>query len=101
MTDSIRSAEIADTTVPPVAAPAADAVDCMQFVSRIVIGDFAMRALSSTFQIPYARIAAVIATPRLHPVLSPTYRFVNARTNPRALPIASARQVSCGASAPR
>ncbi len=70
--DSMSSAEIAETTVPTVAEPAADAVDCMQFVSRIVIGDFATPTFRSTFQIPYARIAAVMATPRLHPVLSPT-----------------------------
>jgi hypothetical protein len=41
---------MAETIVPPVEYPAADAVDCMQLFSRIVIGDFATPVFKKKFQ---------------------------------------------------
>ena len=73
----------------------------MQFVSRIVMGVLAQPSLSSPFQVAKARMLAVIATPSPQPVLSPMYRFVNARRKPSKLPTATARIVSCGTSSPR
>lgn len=73
----------------------------MQLFSRIDIALFAMPIRFSSVEIEKERMTAVIATPRYHPVFRPMYRFVNARKNPRRLPIATARKVSWGTESPR
>ena len=69
---SIRSAGMAETIVPPVAYPAADAVDCMQLFSRIVIRMLTIETRMKNPQIENDRMHAVMATPRCHPVFRPT-----------------------------
>src|SRR4051794_20138532 len=61
VTESSSSAGIADTSVPPVAKPAADAVDCMQLFSRIVIGVFARPTLVTRPHAAYDTMHAVSA----------------------------------------
>ena len=101
VTVSSSSAGIADTSVPPVAYPAAEAVDCMQLFSRMVIGDRAIPALWKKLQIEYDRMQADRVTPRCQPIFRPMYTLVKARKKPRTAPMATARTVSCGASSPR
>ena len=52
VTDRSTSAEIAETIVPPVEYPAAEAVDCMQLFSSTVIGVFARPQRRNTDQMP-------------------------------------------------
>src|SRR5579872_4606512 len=95
VTDRRSIAGTAVTTIVAVVYPAADAVDCMQLFSRIVIGVFATPARTSALQIVNDAMHAVSATPRPQPVLSPTYTFVKARRNPSTVPIPTARHVNC------
>jgi len=66
------SAGMAATVPPPVMYPAADATDCMALFSSGPNGAIRGATLRIVDQAPKARIAAVMVTPRLQPVLSET-----------------------------
>ena len=72
-------------------------MDCMQlFSSRVKSLATPMRLM--TLNMAKAKITLVMPTPRVHPVLAPTYRLVRDSTLPIAIPVTAERTVSCGMS---